>query len=85
MATRQLLASVGLGLAMAAFALLFTFAPLANRLENQYALGLLYRLRGQLTPPQGAVVIAIDKETIAWLRDLASEPGSKPLLIVLAG
>lgn len=59
---------------MAAFAWLFSLTPAANRIESQYALGLLYRLRGPVEPQPGAVIIAIDKATLTWLRESAAEP-----------
>jgi adenylate cyclase len=74
LARTTLLASIAVGFAMAAFAWLFSLTPAANRIESQYALGLLYRLRGPVEPQSGAVIIAIDKATLTWLRESAAAP-----------
>lgn len=77
MAGRWLPASIAAGLCLAAFAWLFSLTPMAHRVENQYALGLLFGYRGPIAPPTGAVVIGIDRATINWLRDMGD--GSAPL------
>lgn len=74
LARTTLLASIAVGFAMAVFAWLFSLTPAANRIESQYALGLLYRLRGPIEPRSGAVIIAIDKATLTWLRESAAVP-----------
>ena len=72
--------STATGLAMAVFAWLFSLTFAADRIENQYALGFLYWWRGPLAPPSGAVVIAIDNQTIEWLRESAADPDRYPWL-----
>jgi adenylate cyclase len=52
---------------------LFSLTPMADRLENQYALGLLYLIRQPAQPPPGAVVIALDKQSLEWLRNSEEE------------
>ena len=70
-------ASIGAGLAMALFAGLFSLTTAADRIEHRYGLGLLFRVRGPVEPPAGAVVVALDRETMAWLRSAESEPTSE--------
>jgi adenylate cyclase len=65
---------------MALLAWLFWMTPASERMENQYALGLLYALRGPLAAPDGAVVIAIDNRTIDWLRERAGDSEGDALL-----
>ena len=65
---------------MGFLASLFALTPAADRIENQYGLGLLYGLRGPIAPPAGAVIVAIDNATIAWLRNSWAEPDSHPWL-----
>ena len=60
-----------IGLVTAVFVYVVSLAPIFQRMENQYGLGILYALRGPIEPPGGAVVIAIDRETITRLRELA--------------
>jgi hypothetical protein len=38
--------------------------PVADRIENQFALGLLYMLRQPVETPPGAVVVALDRRTL---------------------
>jgi len=70
-------------LAAAIFAGLMSLAPIAERLENQYALGFLYALRPEVKPPRGAVIVAIDRQTLEWLRDAGDGEGKAPLLACL--
>jgi adenylate cyclase len=80
---RHLILSVIWALAAAIFAGLMSLAPIAGRLENQYALGLLYGLRPPIEPAPGAVVVAIDRQTLEWLRDDSDAEGKAPLLACL--
>jgi adenylate cyclase len=57
--------------------------PIIDRLENQYGLGLLYNLRPPVEAAHGAVVIAIDRQTLEWLRDESDVQGKAPLLACL--
>ena len=57
--------------------------PIADRLEDQYALGLLYALRPPVETAPGAVVVAIDRQTLEWLRDESDTEGKAPLLSCL--
>ncbi|MGE0237644.1 MAG: adenylate/guanylate cyclase domain-containing protein, partial [Parvibaculaceae bacterium] len=70
-------------LAAALLASLMALVPLASKLENQYALGLLYALRPPVEPAQGATVVAIDRKTLEWLRDEGDAEGKAPLLACL--
>jgi adenylate cyclase len=80
---RRMLSSLASGLTIALLAVLFSLTYAADRLENQYALGLLYALRQPVKPPQGAVVIAIDAQTLAWLRDREATPEKARLIACL--
>jgi adenylate cyclase len=80
---RHLVQSLIWALAAAVFAALMSVAPLVDRLENQYALGLLYSLRPAVDPQPGAVVVAIDRQTLEWLRAGADAEGKAPLLACL--
>jgi CHASE2 domain-containing sensor protein len=80
---RHLVLSVIWALAAAIFASLISLAPIMDRLENQYALALLYSLRPEVEPAPGAVVIAIDRQTLEWLRDASDTQGKAPLLSCL--
>jgi len=68
---------------MAVLAGLFSFSSMGDRIENQYALGLLYALRSPLAPPTGALVVAIDGQTMAWLRDHDDQHDKAQLLACL--
>jgi len=59
---------------MALFAGVLALTPAAHRLDNRYGLGLLYWLRGPIAAPDHAVVAAIDRRTINWLRDVGNNP-----------
>ncbi|MFO0992053.1 MAG: adenylate/guanylate cyclase domain-containing protein [Hyphomicrobiales bacterium] len=69
------------GLVLAALASLFSLTPVADRLENHYALGLLYGVRGPVKAPSGVAIAAVDTQTLNWLRDLDASSGSE----ILAG
>lgn len=70
-------------LAAAVFAGLMALAPISERLENQYALGLLYGMRPPIEPGPGAVVVAIDRQSLEWLRDESDAEGKAPLIACL--
>jgi adenylate cyclase len=80
---RHLVLSAIWALAAVIFAGLMAFVPITDRLENQYGLGLLYNLRPPLEAAPGAVVIAIDRQTLEWLRDPSDTQGKAPLLACL--
>ncbi|WP_162918973.1 adenylate/guanylate cyclase domain-containing protein [Taklimakanibacter deserti] len=80
---RHLILSAIWAVAVAIFALLMSLTPIAERLENQYALGLLYGLRPQVERAPGAAVVAIDRKTLEWLRDDSDTEGKGPLLSCL--
>lgn len=80
---RHLVQSLIWALAAAFFAGLLSLAPIVERLENQYALGLLYALRPAVETAPGAVVVAIDRQTLEWLRDESDTDGKAPLLACL--
>ena len=62
----RLLASIAVALVFVLLAL----TPFAHRLENTSALSLLYTLRGPRNPPPGALIVAIDRASLEWLRAL---------------
>src|SRR5688500_4619765 len=64
----RLIACLWSALVLAVLSALFSLTPLANRIEHQYALGLLYLFRQPVDPPPGATIIALDKQTLDWLR-----------------
>lgn len=68
MVSRRLSEAVAVGLFTAMVVWLLSQMPVFQRLENQYGLGILYSLRGPVDPPEGAIIVAIDRETIIWLR-----------------
>lgn len=70
----QLLLAVLAGLAVCILAL----TPLAGRLERDTGLRLLYSLRGSTAVPDEAVVLAIDRRSVDWLRFLANAPDGLP-------
>jgi adenylate cyclase len=80
---RLVLKSLVSGIGMAVFAGLFSLTPMGDRIENQYALGLLYALRPSLEPPTGATVVAIDGQTMAWLRNRDGQHEKAPVLACL--
>jgi adenylate cyclase len=80
---RHVVQSAIWAIAAAIFAGLIALAPIVQRLENQYALGLLYALRSAVQPGPGAVVVAIDRQTLEWLRDDSDAEGKAPLLACL--
>lgn len=80
---RHLFLSAIWALAAAVFAALMSLAPITERLENQYALGLLYGLRSDVESAPGAVIIAIDRQTLEWLRDEGDAEGKAPLISCL--
>jgi class 3 adenylate cyclase len=80
---RHLVLSAIWSLAAAIFAGLVSLAPIVERLENQYALGLLYALRPPVEPAPGAVVVAIDRQTLEWLRNASDAEGKASLLTCL--
>jgi adenylate cyclase len=67
-------------LVLAFLSALFSLTPLANRIENQYALQLLYLIRQPVKPPAGATIIALDKQTLDWLRHPEEEKERSELL-----
>ena len=58
--------------------LIAAFTPFAQRIENQYGLGLLYALRGAVAPPPGAIVVALDRQSIDWLRTIGADRSEVP-------
>lgn len=80
---RLVLKSLISGIAMAVFAGLFSLTPMGDRIENQYALGLLYALRPSPEPPTGATVVAIDGQTMTWLRNREGQHQKAQLLACL--
>lgn len=80
---RHLLLSVIWALAAAIFAGVMSLVPIMDKLENQYALGMLYGLRPEAEPVPGAVIVAIDRATLEWLRDTSDTGGKAPLLSCL--
>lgn len=80
MAISGLRAAFVSGVLAVLLAWLFSLTPAADRIENQYGLGLLYALRGPLPPPEGAIVVAIDNQTIDWLRESAEDSASMAAL-----
>lgn len=58
------------GLAMAIFGWIVSLTPIAHRFDNQYGLSALYALRGPVRAPEDVVVIALDRNTIKWLRHI---------------
>ena len=73
MLNRRLSESLAVGLATALFAWILSMTPMMHRIDNQYGLGILYSLRGPVKPPEGAIIIAIDRKTIAWLRSIPED------------
>jgi adenylate cyclase len=67
-----------LGLVTAACLVLVAISPTMHRVENQYGLGLLYLLRGPVPAPSGAVIVAVDGDTIEWLRALGRGDSHPP-------
>lgn len=45
-----------------------TLSQLGQRLERQVGLGLLYAARGNLSPPEGALIVGLDRASIGWLQ-----------------
>ena len=58
--------------------LLLAFTPFTQRIENQFGLSLLYALRGAVSAPPGAMVVALDRQSIDWLRTMGEDPSSVP-------
>ncbi|HMB47053.1 MAG TPA: adenylate/guanylate cyclase domain-containing protein, partial [Afifellaceae bacterium] len=73
MLKRWLSESIAVGVVTAFVVSLLCLTPLVFRIENQYGLGLLYYLRGPVEPPEGAIIIAVDPKTIAWVRDIVDD------------
>jgi len=46
-----------------------------QRFERAYGLGTLYALRGPVAPPEGALIVALDRASVDWLRFHARDPG----------
>ena len=78
--TLRILSMAFIGLVIGLVAGLFSLTAPGERLENRYALGILYALRQPLKPPPGAVIIAIDKQTLVWLRDKSANDEKTNLL-----
>ena len=88
MFSRRLSQAIMVGLFASIVAYTLSLTPLFHRIENQYGLGILYSLRGPVEPSDGAVVVAIDRATIAWLRTQANGSDgedTKPLSCLPAG
>lgn len=66
--------SIACGTVIALLIGVFYLTPLADRIEHRYGLALLYWLRGPIAPPQGAIVVAIDNQTMVWLRLASTKP-----------
>ncbi len=60
-----------LGVALIAFA--FQLTHFAHELERRYGLDLMFAVRGPALPPQGALIVSIDRQSIAWLRQLSGD------------
>lgn len=60
-------------IAIAALIAFLHVTPFARHIEDRYGLGLLFSLRGPLPPPEGAIVVAIDRQSIDWLRRISAE------------
>ncbi len=76
MSKRWLVTSIAVGLATALFAWIFSLTPIAHRFDNNYGLAILYSLRGPVRPPEHAIIIAIDRNTITWLRQIDGKPST---------
>jgi adenylate cyclase len=83
--TLRILSMALIGLVIGLVAGLCSLTAPGERLENRYALGILYALRQPLQPPPGAVIIAIDKQTLAWLRDKSANDEKTNLLACMPG
>lgn len=69
------------GIAASVLAVLAHLTPFAHEIENRYGLGLLFSLRRPVPPPDGALVIAIDRQSIDWLRQSSANlPEEAPRL-----
>lgn len=71
-----------LGTLLATFLALLHVTPFVRQIENRYGLGLLYTLRGPIAPPQGAMIAAIDTQSINWLRRISTEPDDSAAQLV---
>ena len=71
---RRFFLSVVYGAIMATVIGVFSLTPIADRMEHRYGLALLYWLRGPVAPPQGAIIVSVDKQTTAWLRQISRNP-----------
>lgn len=71
-----MLARYVMSVCIAGLLALLSVSPTAQRFEDKTGLGLLYMLRGSVEAPPGALVIALDSQSVAWLnrnvRDLAA-------------
>lgn len=74
---RRFFLSVVYGGVMAILTGIFALTPVADRMEHRYGLGLLYGLRGPVAAPEGAIVVAIDRRTTAWLRRISKNPAKE--------
>lgn len=63
------------GVCATALALVSLSAP-GRQLERQVGLGLLYAARGELKPPEGALIVGLDRASIGWLQRTFGDPGS---------
>lgn len=70
----QVIRSVFYGCALAFSITIFLLTPFAHHIEHRFGLGLLFGLRQPVAPPKGALIVAIDRKTISWLRDISNEP-----------
>lgn len=57
-------------------------SPFARQIEDRYGLGLLFQMRGPIPPPDGAIVVSIDKQSIDWLRRIPSERADSALQLL---
>ena len=84
MRTAALSASL-LGLVVGLIAGFLSLTPFGAWIENRYALGLLYAIRQPVQAPPGAVVIGIDNQSLAWLRDPDAADEKSKLLACVTG
>lgn len=63
-------------LVAAVISLIFASTEMIVRIEDQFGLKLLFLTRGELPPPKGATIVAIDNDSIDWLQRSASNLSS---------
>ncbi len=69
----RVLRSLPFGIAAAALIVLAHLTPFAQQIEDRYGLGLLFSLRRPVPPPEGALIVSIDRQSIDWLRRVSAE------------